>query len=262
MSDISASLILSHKEAASRASTHLSKTRNLKLSSVESLELVARTLGVANWPTLHAMALKGLGPRLEGPTAPVAVKPEKTAAELLQDYYGTDTSGGNCPHYPRSVWRAAVEDDEVLLGYWQSAAQYFDESGRMLPWAREANKFVKEAMSRGFSVVHGSEYEHCQDDDEKTQWFLVDWAGDARFDPVSTEAKAWALFAKIRDNPEPSVRSIVPAPAPVIVAECEHEWAWHHPTVSGLGKYLCRKCFARKEYEHWTMQKPSKGIKL
>ena len=200
MSDISQRIVTSHKEAAKRAAEYLSKARKLKLSSVESLELVARTLGVANWPTLQAMAKQGRGPRIdEGQApatvqAPVAAAPEKTVVERLKDYYGTDSSWGECPDYPREQWRSEVEDDDTLLGYWEMVENMLGERGYMLPWERDTDPNVKLATEAGLEVVHASDYEHA-DDDEDNGWFVVK-DGDALFDPEDSESEAWARAAK------------------------------------------------------------------
>lgn len=200
MSELSQRIVTSHKEAAKRAAEYLSKARKLKLSSVESLELVARTLGVANWPTLQAMAKQGRGPRIDDGqapatvAAPVAAAPEKTVVERLKDYYGTDSSWGECPDYTREEWQDEVSNEDTLLGYWETVENMLGERGYMLPWERDADANVKLATEAGLEVVHASEYEHA-DDDEDNGWFVVR-DGDALFDPDDSESDAWARAAK------------------------------------------------------------------
>ena len=200
MTDISARIVTSHKEAAKRAADYLKKNLNFKVSSVESLEMVARTLGVANWPTLQSMAKQGRGPRIDSGKEVVpapAAQPvvEKSVVEKLKDYYGIGNQWGECPEYSLNDWQSEVENDDTRLGYWEMVEHHFEEKFKMYPWERDADINVKLATEAGLEVQHASDYEHA-DDDEDNCWFVVDADGDALFDPVDSEAEAWEKAAK------------------------------------------------------------------
>jgi len=161
MSELAQRIIASHKAAAKRAVFHLNTTHKLKMSSTESLELVACVLGVANWQTLLAMAKEGTGPRIDESLLTVskplpAEQQEKSIAQMLANYYGTTTSGGEHPHYPRTDWAYQVENGENVdkgNSYWQYVEGMIDLQREMLPWKREQSFAVKLARIAGMNVL-------------------------------------------------------------------------------------------------------------
>lgn len=174
MSEFAQRIIASHKAAAKRAVVHLGKTRKLKMSATESLELVAQVLGVANWQTLLALANEGKGPRIDDGTlatvtpapAAVAVK-AKSNVELLADYYGTPTSWGEHPKYTRKMWSDEVDNGGTGASYWEYVLSEIDSHGDMLPWERDNSFAVKLARLALMDVVPDEE-----DDDDG--WMLLD----------------------------------------------------------------------------------------
>lgn len=142
MSELAQRIITSHKEAAKRAVAFLGTTRKLKLSSTESLELVASVLGVANWQTLLAMAKDCRGPRIdEGTQAQrgTAVATEETIERRLSDYFATVEGWGEHPDFPVADWQYEVENDSTRLGYWAHVEAEIERTGAMLPWERAAS---------------------------------------------------------------------------------------------------------------------------
>jgi hypothetical protein len=194
MSELAQRIVTSHKAAAKRAVFHLGKTRKLRMSSTESLELVACILGVANWQTLLAMAKEGRGPRIDDGTF-VATAPgvEKSDAEKLADYYDTDDSWGEHPYHTRKDWEHEVDEGNTGQGYWDHVAHEIDIRHEMFPWERDASFDIKLAQAAGFVV--GYEIE----EDGETHW------GWSVRDPESleltildreSEEEAWKLAAK------------------------------------------------------------------
>lgn len=194
MSELAQRIIASHKAAAKRAVLHLGKTRKLKMSSTESLELVAQVLGVANWQTLLAMANEGKGPRIDDGTlstaAPVstqAVVEEKSTVERLADYYGTPTSWGEHPRYTRAMWSDECEDGNTGASYWQYVLSEIESWGDMVPWERDQSFAVKLARLAGMDVVPTGP------DDDESGWTLSDPLGLSFSSTQDSESEMWAI---------------------------------------------------------------------
>jgi len=160
MSELAQRIVTSHKQAAKRAAEHLARTRNLKLSSAESLELVARVLGVANWQTLLGMANAGQGPRVGDGTLAATVAPvaeELSDAQKLANYYGTEDSWGEHPKYPRKDWEYLVDNGDTGAAYWDHVVGEIEMRQEMFPWERDACFDVKLVTMAGSTVEEGDE---------------------------------------------------------------------------------------------------------
>jgi hypothetical protein len=199
MSELAQRIVASHKSAAKRAVFHLGKTRKLKMSSTESLELVACILGVANWQTLLAMAKEGRGPRIDDGTL-VAAAPvkEQSDAEKLADYYGTADSWGEHPYHTREDWSHEVEEGNTGLSYWEHVANEIDSRNEMFPWERDASLDCKLAKLGAYAVV----YEPVVAGETQLGWCVL---SPATLEFVITEChseeEAWQLAAiEVRDE--------------------------------------------------------------
>lgn len=182
MSELAQRIVTSHKQAAKRATEHLARTRNLKLSSAESLELVARVLGVANWQTLLGMANAGQGPRVDDGTLAATVAPvaeELSDAQKLANYYGTEDSWGEHPKYPRKDWEYLVDNGDTGAAYWDHVVGEIEIRQEMFPWERDACFDVKLVSMAGANVDEGDDgwmlcserdYFVCETDDEASMW--------------------------------------------------------------------------------------------
>lgn len=190
MSELAQRIIASHKAAAKRAVFHLGKTRKLKMSSTESLELVAQVLGVANWQTLLAMATEGKGPRIDdgtlaaAPTPAPAVVVQKSNSELLADYYGTPTSWGEHPKYTREDWEHEVEEGNTGASYWDYVVSEIESWGDMYPWERDNSFAVKLARLALMDVVP-------DEDDDEDGWMLLDPLSISFGCTHNTEQEVW-----------------------------------------------------------------------
>jgi hypothetical protein len=194
MSELAQRIVASHKAAAKRAVFHMGKTRKLKLSATESLELVACVLGVANWQTLLALANDGKGPRIDDGTLAVAAPApapveaeEKSAAERLADYYGTPTSWGEHPKYTREDWSLEVENGDTGASYWNYVVSEIESWGDMFPWERDESFAVKLARLAGMEV------EPTGRDDDETGWTLSDPHGLSFSSTQDSESEMWAI---------------------------------------------------------------------
>lgn len=183
MSELAQRIVTSHKEAAKRAAEHLSRTRKLKLSSTESLELVARVLGVANWQTLLGLANAGKGPRIDDGAvfvAPEVAPKELTAAEQLANYYGTPTAWGAHPKWTRKDWAYEVDNNDTGASYWEYVVSEIESHQEMYPWERDASFAVQLVKKSGAEVGEGDDgwvlctqhdfFFGTEHDDEKSVW--------------------------------------------------------------------------------------------
>jgi hypothetical protein len=191
MSELAQRITTSHKSAAKRAISHLKKTRNLKMSSTESLELVACVLGVANWQTLLAMAKEDRGPRIvDGKIVAPVAEPvvEKSNVKQLADYYGTSNSWGEHPGHTRDDWRYEVENDNTGLSYWEYVESEIHNRNEMFPWERDACLDLKLAKLAGLTV----EYEAEEDGVTLDDWSVRDTSkGELTIPDCVSEEDAW-----------------------------------------------------------------------
>lgn len=189
MSALAQRIITSHKEAAKRAVAHLGKTRKLKMSSTESLELVACVLGVANWQTLRALGEDGRGPRIDdGKPAPaVTAVQEVSITERLSNYFGKPDGGwGEHPEFNREDWQYLVENGDTRRSYWEHVESEIERTGTMLPWERDALFDVKLAQVAAVGVDNS-------EDDES--WLVMDPWGYIFVPDCSSEKEAWQMAA-------------------------------------------------------------------
>lgn len=151
MPELAQRITASHKAAAKRAAAHLARTRKLKLSATESLELVASVMGVANWQTLLAMAREGRGPRIDdGQPQPA---PDKSIAQRLAEYFEKpDGTWGEHPDVSREDWAYECDNGNTRRSYWEFVEAKMDEIGEMPPWERDASFAVILAKAAGIDV--------------------------------------------------------------------------------------------------------------
>lgn len=190
MSALAQRIITSHKEAAKRAVAHLGKTRKLKLSATESLELVACVLGVANWQTLLALANDGRGPRIDDgkptPTAATGAGWAKSDVWRLSEYFATLEGWGEHPIFTREDWQHEAENGDTSRGYWEHVEAEIERTGMMLPWERDGRFDVKLVQMAGVGVDNS-------EDDES--WLVMDPWGYIFVPDCSSEKEAWQVAA-------------------------------------------------------------------
>lgn len=163
-----ASIITSHKSAASRVSAHLLSTRHLKMSPSAALELVACVLNDSNWQTLLGMAEQGKSPlypegkpkaekgiervlKVTGLTKDQILFAQDSAREAsvgsqLEQYYA---AAGEHPMLKHEDWSDEFEEHNTRLEYWPWVAHQMDNRGEMMPWDRDANTDVDLAIAAG-----------------------------------------------------------------------------------------------------------------
>jgi len=196
MSNLTQRIIDSHKASAKRLAKVLFETKNVTMSTAESLELVACVLGVKNWQTLLALAHQRKGPRItekdssspiDSPTVSINY-PEK-----LQAYYETPTGWGNHPFITRERWQHEVDNGDTGSSYWGWVFSLLDEMRSMFPWELDQDPRVAIAKIAGWSTIYGG---------DRGGEFFDGWSAQSSDDrnpaisDCDTELEAWAEAAE------------------------------------------------------------------
>lgn len=157
--------ISSHKAAARRVAEHLYKTRKLKLSVAESLEVIALAHGQPNWQTLHGLAKTALPAPALSTYQPVPQTAEEIATqrhqrfiERLSRFYtlGQAIYRGvefEHPIFTRAVFNYASDAGLMPLSqsYWPWVADRIEATGYLAPWEYASNWNVQLARAAGYT---------------------------------------------------------------------------------------------------------------